>query len=62
MLDLDGRTGRIEEGVEADLVVVDRNPLEDIRYVQDVLDVVSNGRLAVNRLPFGRDGSTAPGR
>ncbi len=55
MLGVDDRTGRIEEGLEADLVVVDRNPLEDIGYVQDVLAVVSDGRLAVNRLPFARE-------
>jgi hypothetical protein len=40
--------------LEADLVVVDRNPLKDITNVQDVLVVVSNGRLALNRLPFAR--------
>lgn len=55
MLGVDDRTGRVEEGLEADLVVVDRNPLEDIGYVQDVLVVVSDGRLAVNRLPFARE-------
>lgn len=54
MLGIDERTGRIEEGLEADLVVVDRDPLQDIRYVQDVLVVVSDGRLVVNRLPFAR--------
>ncbi len=62
MLGVDGRTGRVEEGLEADLVVVDRNPLEDIRYVQDVLVVVSDGRLAVNRLPFARTETVEGGR
>lgn len=52
MLRLEERTGRIEKGLEADLVVVDRNPLADITNVQDVLVVVSNGQVAVNRLPF----------
>ena len=52
MLRMDERTGRVEEGLEADLVVVDRNPLKDITNVQDVLVVVSNGQVAVNRLPF----------
>jgi len=33
-------------------IVVDRNPLEDITNVQDILVVVSNGQLAVDRLPF----------
>lgn len=39
------RTGRIAEGLEADLVVVERNPLEDISVLQDVLLVVSDGRV-----------------
>ncbi len=48
------RTGRIEAGYEADLVVVNDNPLEDIRVVQDVVLVMSNGRMGINRLPFGK--------
>ena len=40
------RTGRLQEGYEADLVVVERNPLEDIDAMQDVLLVVSNGQVA----------------
>ena len=52
MLRMEERTGRVAEGLEADLVVVDRNPLKDITNVQDVLVVVSNGQVAVNRLPF----------
>ena len=54
MLRIEDRTGRVAEGLEADLVVVDRNPLADITNVQDVLVVVSNGQLALNRLPFAR--------
>jgi len=52
MLGIEERTGRVEEGFEADLVVVDRSPLADITNVQDAVVVVSNGQLAVNRLPF----------
>ncbi len=40
------RTGRLAAGYEADLVVVERNPLEDIGVMQDVLLVVSDGRVA----------------
>jgi imidazolonepropionase-like amidohydrolase len=49
-LGVDKRTGSIRPGYEADFVVVDRNPLDDIRYVEDVLMVVNNGRIALNRL------------
>ncbi len=45
-------TGVIEPGKEADLIVLVEDPLEHIAAIQDVVAVVSNGRLAVNRLPF----------
>jgi imidazolonepropionase-like amidohydrolase len=44
------RTGRIAPGYEADLIVLERNPLEDIRAVQDVLMVINNGRVATRRV------------
>lgn len=53
-LGLGSRTGRLASGYEADLIVVEGNPLDDIRVVQDVTMVVSNGRVALNRLPFGK--------
>ncbi|MCI0434217.1 MAG: amidohydrolase family protein, partial [Gemmatimonadetes bacterium] len=43
------RTGRIAPGFEADLIVLERNPLDDIVAVQDVLMVITNGRIAVRR-------------
>ncbi|HSG48017.1 MAG TPA: amidohydrolase family protein [Longimicrobiales bacterium] len=43
------RTGRVEPGLEADLIVLERNPLEDIGVVQDVLLVVSDGEVVVQR-------------
>lgn len=43
------RTGRVATGFEADMIVLERNPLEDISAVQDVLMVVSDGRIAVRR-------------
>ncbi len=52
LLQIDDRTGRIAEGFEADLVVVPSNPLEEIRGLQDVLLVMSNGQLALKRIPF----------
>ena len=52
LLGVADRTGRIAPGFEADLILVPGNPLEDIRAIQDVLLVMSNGRVAVKRIPF----------
>lgn len=43
------RTGAIEEGLEADLVAFDQNPLEDIWVTRDPLFVMSNGHLIYHR-------------
>lgn len=55
LLQLKGKTGAIEAGLEGDLIAVEGNPLEDIRLLQDVLVVISNGRMAVKRLPFAME-------
>ena len=55
LLGIQTRTGRLQPGFEADLVVVPGNPLEDIRALQDALIVMSNGHLALKRLPFGKE-------
>ena len=52
-LGVGARTGRVAAGFEADLIVVEGNPLDDIRIIQDATIVISNGRVALNRLPFG---------
>jgi imidazolonepropionase-like amidohydrolase len=44
------RIGAIRAGYEADLVAVDRGPLVDIRHIGDVVLVVNNGKVALNRL------------
>lgn len=54
LLGVGDRTGTIRQGLEADLIVVERNPLADVRALSDVLVVISNGQVALNRLPFGR--------
>jgi imidazolonepropionase-like amidohydrolase len=54
LLALEKRTGGVETGLEADLLVVERNPLENVRTLQDPLLVMSNGRAGVNRLTFAK--------
>ena len=46
---LTGQVGAILPGLEADLIVLERNPLDDIGVVQDVLMVVSDGKVVVQR-------------
>jgi imidazolonepropionase-like amidohydrolase len=54
MLRLEKSIGAVETGFEADLIAVERNPLDGITTVQDPLLVISNGRIAVDRLEFAR--------
>jgi imidazolonepropionase-like amidohydrolase len=51
---IEKQTGALEPGLEADIIAVDENPLDNIRAVQDVLLVISNGRIALNRAVFAR--------
>jgi len=44
-LGISKRTGSIRPGMEADLIVLDANPLEDIKAVRDVVLVVNDGRV-----------------
>lgn len=57
LLQLDKITGRIAPGFQADMILVPANPLQHIEALQDVLMVMSNGILSLNRIPFGVDGS-----
>ena len=50
LLGIEDRTGQIIGGMEADIIVVDRNPLEDIRVLFDPLVVINNGNIVIERL------------
>jgi imidazolonepropionase-like amidohydrolase len=55
LLRIADRTGSIQKGYEADLIVVDRNPLDDVRFLQDVLLVVNDGKVVLDRLSFAME-------
>jgi imidazolonepropionase-like amidohydrolase len=46
------RTGTVKVGQEADLIVVADNPLSDIRALREVILIINNGKVAVNRRGF----------
>jgi imidazolonepropionase-like amidohydrolase len=48
-LNIADRVGTIRPGLEADLVILGRNPLGDIGALKDVQIVVNNGKVALNR-------------
>jgi imidazolonepropionase-like amidohydrolase len=50
VLGIDSRVGTIAKGLEADLVVLDRSPLDDLRALYEPLVVITDGRVAVNRI------------
>lgn len=54
LLGVEKTTGRIDKGFDADLILLAGNPLQEIRYLQDALLVMSNGQLALKRIPFGK--------
>jgi imidazolonepropionase-like amidohydrolase len=65
MLRLEKSIGVVETGHEADLIAVEKSPLEDIVTVQDPLLVISNGRIGLDRLNVRRAtgaGSVEPSR
>ena len=52
LLGISNRTGVVRSAMEADLIVIENNPLEDIRSLQDVLLVVNNGKVVLDRLTW----------
>ncbi len=53
LLGVEKSTGIISKDFDADFIIVPGNPLEEIRFLQDALMVVSNGKIALKRIPFG---------
>jgi len=49
-LGISNRTGSIRPGYEADLLVVDGNPLADIGVLKKVMLVINDGQIAINKL------------
>lgn len=45
-------TGRLSIGQDADVIAVERNPLQDVAALQDVLLVISDGRVVLDRLAY----------
>ncbi len=54
LLQREKQIGQVAPGFEADVLVVGENPLQNIRAVLDPLVVISNGRVALDRLNFGK--------
>ncbi len=52
LLQVDDTTGRIAAGLDADLILVESNPLSDVAVLQDILLVVTDGRVILNRLDY----------
>ncbi|GMV06127.1 MAG: hydrolase [Gemmatimonadota bacterium] len=55
LLGVSDHTGRIAPGMDADLVVLERDPLQDIGVMQDVLLVVSDGRVVARKGDWPED-------
>lgn len=50
LLGIDARTGSVAVGLEADLLVVDRDPRVDLSTLLEPMLVMTNGNIAVDRL------------
>ena len=46
---LENKVGRIKNGYQADLVILNSNPLENIRNTQDIYTVIKNGHILTRK-------------
>jgi imidazolonepropionase-like amidohydrolase len=54
LLKLEKEIGQVATGFQADLLIVAGNPLQNTRVLLDPILVVSNGRVALDRMTFGK--------
>ena len=52
MLDIGGYTGSIAVGLDADLLILERNPLDNVGAIHDPLMIVNNGKIVLNRVEY----------
>ena len=52
MLEIDDHTGRIAVGLDADLLILERNPLDNVGAIHDPLMIVNNGKIVLNRIDY----------
>ena len=45
VMKLDNEVGTIESGKRADLIILDRNPLEQINNIRSIKTVITGGRI-----------------
>lgn len=45
-------TGKVAAGLDADLLIIERNPLESIVTIQDPMLIINNGKVVLNRLEW----------
>lgn len=51
-LNIDSHTGVIKKGLDADLVVLNQNPLENIAALKDIRMVINDGKIVINRIKY----------
>jgi imidazolonepropionase-like amidohydrolase len=51
-LGIANRTGSIRSGLEADIVAVERDPLKEVSGLADILLVINDGKVVLNRLAW----------